>query len=104
MPKCEMCGICCKLFLINLTEEEYISGNYRTMNEEFGIFNDFEEAQKYGLHFLVKKENGNCIYLINNKCRIHEIRPEACRNFFCEGSEPEFEEMRKQIRVAKGKL
>lgn len=104
MPKCEMCGTCCKLFLINLNEEEYISGKYRTANEEFGIVNDFAEAQKYGLHFLVQKEDGSCLYLTENKCGIHEIRPQVCRNFFCKGDEPEFEEMRKQIQRAKGRL
>ena len=42
--KCLQCGVCCKLFYINLTEEEYKSGDYRTQFDEFDLVEDFVEA------------------------------------------------------------
>jgi Fe-S-cluster containining protein len=92
---------CCRLFLINLSEDEYLSGTFQTVNSEFGSFNDFKEAEKYGLNFLGQKEDGSCIYLQGINCSIHNIRPQVCRNFFCKGAEPEFEKMRQEIKLYK---
>ena len=80
--KCNQCGVCCKLFMINLTEEEYKSGRYKTMFEEFGIVEDFEEAEMTGANILTQNDDGSCIYLKEGKCSIHDERPKSCRNFF----------------------
>jgi Fe-S-cluster containining protein len=98
---CDQCGTCCKLFLINLSEQEYLSGKYQTVNSEFGGIKDFAEAEKYGLNFLAQKEDGSCIYLMGQRCSIHDHRPQVCRNFFCKGTEPEFETMRREIKAYK---
>jgi Fe-S-cluster containining protein len=99
--KCNQCGTCCRLFLVNLTEDEYKSGRYRTIFEEFGIVEDFEEAQMTGANILRQNDDGSCIYLKDNKCSIHSTRPESCRKFFCNSKKPEFREMIKKIEKYK---
>ena len=41
---CSQCGVCCKLFVINLNKEEYNSKEYKTVFEKFGHF-DWEKAE-----------------------------------------------------------
>ena len=74
---CNGCGLCCKLFLINLSKEEYLSGKYKTM------FGEHDLPAKYGANFLSQKTDGSCIYLKGNECSIHADRPKVCRDFFC---------------------
>jgi len=50
--KCQMCGVCCKLFLINLTESEYKSKKYKTQFDEFEFIDDFKEAEMCGANIL----------------------------------------------------
>lgn len=102
MIKCSHCGVCCRLFLINLTEEEYKSGKYKTQFDEF--LEDFREAEFAGANILKQKEDDSCIYLKNNKCSIHSRRPGSCRNFFCSSKNPEFKSMIEQINEYKKNL
>ncbi len=100
--KCAQCGVCCKLFLVNLADEEYKSGRYKTVFDEF--VEEFEEAEMVGANIVEQKEDGSCIYLEDNKCSIHYERPESCRNFFCDSKEKRFREMAVKIRnYKKGK-
>ena len=94
--KCLQCGVCCKLFYINLTEEEYRSGKYKTQFDEFEFVEDFEEAEMCAANIIAQKEDGSCIYLEGGKCSIHDTRPLVCRKFFCEDSN--FESMNKKIK------
>lgn len=93
--KCSQCGVCCRLFMINLNEEEYRSGLYKTMFDEF--VDDFEEAEFSGANLLEQKEDGSCIYLKDNKCSIHDWRPKSCRPFFCNSKEEKFQSMINKI-------
>jgi Fe-S-cluster containining protein len=104
MEECKLSGVCCRLFFINLTEEEYKSKKFKTQFEEFGFVEDFDEAQEYGANVLSKKEDGSCVYLKENKCSIHSIRPNACRDFFCTSPEPRFSEMVAMVAEEKAKL
>ena len=97
--KCSQCGVCCKLFLINLTEEEYKSGRYETMFDEF--VEDFEEAELVGANILAQKEDNSCIYLKDGKCSIHSFRPQSCRNFFCDSEDKSFSKMIEKINEYK---
>ncbi len=94
---CNQCGVCCKLFVINLNEEEYKSGKYKTIFEGFGLM-DFEEAELTGANLLAQNEDESCIYLKEGKCSIHENRPQSCRNFFCDSNDPWFQPMIEKIR------
>lgn len=80
---CSQCGICCRLFLINLTYKEWLSGRYKTQLKEFVLDMDFDTVQRYGGNILSQKKDGSCIYLGNNLCSIHKRRPQACKDFFC---------------------
>jgi len=102
--KCLQCGVCCKLFVINLNEEEYKSGRYKTVFEEFGLIDDFEEAELIGANLLAQKEDGEtCIYLQEKRCSIHNFRPQACREFFCDSKEDWCQSMIKKINECKRK-
>lgn len=91
---CDMCGLCCKLFLIPLSEEEYRSGEYQMIFDDVEIFKDFTMASECGAHLLKQQEDGSCVYLKDKKCSIHERRPVVCRGFFCKGSDSSYDEMK----------
>ena len=91
---CNACGLCCKLFYINLSRSEYKSGKYQTMFGEYGQMENFNEAKECGANLLAKKEDGSCVYLEDDgKCGIHDTRPGVCRDFFCTSTAKKFESM-----------
>ena len=98
IDKCSQCGLCCCLFLVNLTEDEYRSGKYKTQFEKFGLIDDFHKAAEWGVNTLEQKKDGSCIYLKKNKCSIHQTRPQACREFFCNSKLKKFRKMGEQIK------
>jgi len=104
LNKCSQCGLCCHLFLVNLTEKEYRSGKYRTQFEEFDLIDNFHKATACGANTLKQKEDGSCIYLEGNRCSIHEIRPQACREFFCTSKSKKFRKMIEQIEKKRSSL
>lgn len=91
---CSKCGVCCKLFLIDLDEEEYHSGKYKTIFQEH--YDNFNEALENAANIVAQNKDGSCIYLNNGLCSIHNWRPKACRNFFCDSSE---EKDQKKIKI-----
>ncbi len=95
---CSQCGICCRLFLINLTQKEWMSSDYKTELKEFDLNNDFNTVQNYGGNILSQKKDGSCIYLNNNLCSIHKKRPRSCRNFFCSSTSKKFKGMIRMIQ------
>jgi len=100
---CSMCGLCCRLFLINLNAEEYYSGDYLTVFDYLEPINDFALASECGANILKQNDDGGCIYLESEKCSIHERRPIVCREFYCTGTETEYAGMREIIAKARDK-
>lgn len=98
IQNCSQCGICCKLFLINLNEQEYRSGRYKTQLQKFGPIEDFSKAEMYGANFVKQKKDGSCWYLKSNICSIHSTRPQACRNFFCTSKAKKYKTMIEEIK------
>jgi len=98
---CSGCGVCCKLFLINLSKKEYLSKKYRTQFEKFGLIKDFAKAEMCGANIIGQKKDGSCFYLKNNKCSIHDIRPKVCREFFCTSKNKAFKGMIDDINEKK---
>jgi len=86
--------------VINLNKEEYKSNKYKTIFEGFGKM-EWEEAELTGAHLLAQKEDESCIYLKEGKCSIHQDRPQACRNFFCDSKDPWFKKMIMKIKKYK---
>ena len=97
---CEMSGVCCKLFVINLNKEEYESEKYKTIFEKFGKMS-FSEAELTGANLLAQNEDESCIYLLDGKCSIHTWRPQVCRDFFCDSDDEWFKPMIEKIRKYK---
>lgn len=95
--ECSKCGVCCKLFLINLNEEEYKSGFYRTEHEGFGILENFDEAVSSGANIIAQKKDGSCFYHIDGICAIHKDKPKVCKEFFCCSEDKRFANMIKEI-------
>ena len=63
---------------------------------------DFEEAELTGANILAQKEdNKTCIYLENNKCSIHNHRPQSCKDFFCDSKKERFKAMIEKINNSK---
>ena len=99
--KCSECGECCKLFLINLTEEEYKSKEFKTQFDKFDFIEDFNLAEECGANILEQDSKGACIYLEDGRCSIHQQRPEACREFFCTSKDEKYAGMIKDINEVK---
>lgn len=95
--ECNQCGECCKLFFINLDENEYKSGKFETIFNDISSIEDFSDAVACGANFLAKNEDGDCIYLENNSCSIHTRRPQVCREFFCNSKTDKYAGMRSII-------
>ncbi|MFC1789948.1 YkgJ family cysteine cluster protein [Patescibacteria group bacterium] len=95
--KCFQCGLCCRLFLVNLTEKEYYSKKYTTQFGKMGLISNFEKAAACGANTLKQKKNGSCFYLQENRCSIHQTRPQVCREFFCTSKLKRFKKMIVQI-------
>jgi len=72
---CSQCGICCRMFFINLNQKEWESGAYETLAKSPEVDDQFHSVQEYGGNILRQKKDGSCIYLKNNACSIHTRRP-----------------------------
>lgn len=97
---CTQCGVCCRIFQINLNKTEYESGKYRTQLEKYKFTGNFAQAQACGATIVKQKKDGSCFYLKNNKCSIHETRPQVCRPFFCTSKAKRFKGMIKEVKTA----
>jgi Fe-S-cluster containining protein len=88
--------------LINLAEKEYLSKKYKTQFGKLGKIKDFKKAAQCGAATLKQKKDGSCIYLKNNRCSIHSIRPKVCRSFFCSSKLKKHQPMIAQLQKAQG--
>ncbi len=68
---CQGCTACCRdpHMLITVSDEE--AKRYRTHRTAAGV----RELQR--------KDNGECVYLIDNRCTTYHDRPRACRVYDC---------------------
>jgi len=71
MFRCSLCGNCCRLKIISLTRDDIARLEARG-------FRDF--AEERGERRL-KRVNGRCIFLKDDRCTVHEHRPQVCRDF-----------------------
>lgn len=60
------------------------------MRRYYSVALEDDELQKYphqkngqGQNVLIGQENGDCVYLRENKCLIYEHRPKGCREWHC---------------------
>lgn len=83
--RCKMCGSCCRR-LLNLEITAYDIVNWWEMGRTDIIAHliaiQDEVAKSYGAPLIFtfpRRGDGACIYLRNNICTIHEVKPLACR-------------------------
>jgi len=93
--------VCCKLFLINLSEKEYLSNQYKTQFNKKISPKNFKKALSCGAATLKQKKDGSCIYLKDKQCSIHKRRPAVCRGFFCSSPLKKYQSMIRQINTHK---
>ena len=98
---CSQCGMCCRLFLINVTKKEWESGYYKTPLKQFFLHDSFTTVQKYGGNIIAQKKDGSCIYLKHNMCSIHTKRPHHCKKFFCSSTAKKYKDMIRIINESK---
>ncbi len=69
---CKGCTACCRdpLMYVDVTDEEAQRLQTRRIDEN-------------GRLEVARKPNGECVYLIDNKCTIYAQRPNACRKYDC---------------------
>jgi len=93
VDSCFQCGVCCRLFSINLNEEEWKSGQFETVIKTVDTNELFTTVEQYGGNIIKEQKDGSCIYLKGDLCSIHERRPQACRDFFCASKDKKFKNM-----------
>src|SRR5436305_14500685 len=77
-PKCILSGRCCRF-------EEFGHRLYVTTLELAAFLHDLQQ-----LKLSIPGENpGGCPFQINKLCSVHQIRPFACRLFFCDSTSAE---------------
>lgn len=74
---CEHDYVCCKNYGVTLNAKEV------KFYEEKEIVPLTENSMLLGYVWVLKKVNGSCVFLKENKCTIYDRRPNACKNFDC---------------------
>lgn len=80
--QCVECGICCADTLEHTREIRVTRGEAERISNEVGLkVSDFAiqttNAEPYPLR--MKKNDGKCFFLDNDRCMIYEARPLTCR-------------------------
>ncbi len=68
---CRMCGNCCRFKIVPLTEsdiERLEAAGHRDFYLERG-------------ELRMKRANGKCVFLADDRCTVHKVRPNVCRDF-----------------------
>src|SRR5436853_2761671 len=85
-PQCIMSGRCCRF-------EEFGHRLYVTTLELAKFLHDLQQ-----LNLAPAQENpGGCPFQKNNLCSVHQIRPFACRLFFCDSTATDWQHEQYQL-------
>jgi Fe-S-cluster containining protein len=75
--QCQGCGQCCRLHVAGIkiyhADARRLARRGKTTLKEF-----FQTVEKCQDHYLMAQP---CRYLEENRCRVHDIKPEICRNY-----------------------
>jgi len=81
--ECTQCGRCCTgtsgYVWVSMSEARAIAARLGVSLDEFGRRYLRRVGQRYSL--LEDADTGSCVFLEDNRCRIHEHRPAQCRRF-----------------------
>jgi len=79
MTECKKCGECCGKYHVTLHPDEAPRFTHKKLE------NLYEKGRKLGLVWALQRDkNGNCVYLENKLCTIHEIKPSSCKEYSCQ--------------------
>jgi len=79
---CKKCGECCRgEGFVKVTEDEIrkMADYLGESPEEFK--KNWIKSSLFEGYWLKEKPNRDCIFLENNMCKVHPVKPEQCRNF-----------------------
>lgn len=103
IPDCDSCSAaCCRVFIVELSKEEYESGNFGEYAIKITADATKQFRSKLGMayaalvpqlsyrdgadRYLLEGVPGEpCPFLEGNKCGIYDIRPYTCRAYTCVG-------------------
>jgi Fe-S-cluster containining protein len=74
---CWPCANCCKNVIVRVRDEDL--GRWKKENR-YDILLCLEEITA-GAVFMIRKKNGECIFLTEKGCSIYDMRPKVCRLF-----------------------
>ena len=83
--ECQCCGACCRIKdgIVRVSDREIARiAAYLGMREDDFIARETEIAPDRKTLMLKSRSDGACVYLTDdNRCRIHEVKPDKCRTF-----------------------
>ena len=103
--KCRMCGACCRIKdgIVRVSDAEIARiAAFLGMGEAEFIERETEVAPDRKSLILKSRPDGSCAYLTDdNLCRINPVKPEKCRTFPSEWSNPDSAEVCPALAKAK---
>ena len=91
--KCRMCGACCRIKdgIVRVSDAEIARiAAFLGMDEAEFIAHETEVAPDRKSLILKSRPDGSCAYLTeDNLCRINPVKPEKCRTFPFEWTNPD---------------
>ncbi len=95
--KCRMCGACCRIKdgIVRVSDAEIARiAAFLGMGETEFIERETEVAPDHKSLILKSRLDGSCAYLTgDNLCRINPVKPEKCRTFPFEWTNPDSAEV-----------
>jgi len=80
--QCLGCGNCCRgegFVTVSETEIERMAGYLKISVERFK--ETYTVGAIFGDYWIREKPNRDCIFLENNRCLVHPVKPDQCRSF-----------------------
>ena len=82
---CQRCGACCRIKdgIVRVSEAEISRiAAYLGVSEADFIARETDLAPDRKTLMLKSQADGSCVYLTDdNRCRIHDVKPDKCRTF-----------------------
>lgn len=94
---CGRCTLCCRTLIVPLAEEEYeqYEGHWGWITSRDG--------KRHG-RALLRRPNGECVYLGENGCTIHGHAPHVCQRFDCRENFAKHTRAQRRQLINSGKL
>jgi Fe-S-cluster containining protein len=102
---CHQCGACCRIpdGIVRVSDAEIARiAAHLGLTEEAFIASETEVAPDRRGLVLKSRPDGSCVYLTSeNRCLIHPVKPDKCRTFPFEWTNPDSDQVCPALRVRK---